>query len=507
MNNNLFILNPLLISSCFDCLLFRNMNTFNSTLCEPAFYNSESIFANNDSSKESKTFLDRYEIYDGDESTSFADATSIQVNTEYDFCHNFRHDIDYFVCNLSLGNVISFNCSEYSDINVYKKVGMNDFVAYFTYSISSSTTILINADGIYGFSVTSPGSYTGYYTFELLCANATINSFDSAYVHLIYDAYGIMSISVINFNDFTNLPSSGSKTGYCGSYGNTPFSFNYSGGQLLSTYANNHGLDYVLSTNGIFNSNNISTGSSDDDERKIFPYTSYLPSSTPFMISSCDYVPSYKNMATAFFVDDEYAFSAAHMVFDPTTTCFAKNIVLKTSKYPFNYSYSYDIQCVELYFPYAFLYYCSLNTNTNLQRLYDWCVMKLDLSDVQSAYIHSYLGISYPANCLLTYYNIGYPSYDYSIYTNEAYLDTELTRYRIPSGSSGLIYMDNNLIKTYIDLTSGHSGGPCLYKNENDIGFAVGIVSGNDGDGTGNIFTPINKYSFAILNKYLNEVI
>lgn len=86
---------------------------------------------------------------------------------------------------------------------------------------------------------------------------------------------------------------------------------------------------------------------------------------------------------------------------------------------------------------------------------------------------------------------------------NDIYFD----KYSILAGSCGTIYSQNNLIKTYMDITNGHSGGPCLYKDNDNLGVAVGIVSGNNNDGNGNIFSTINKYNFAILSKYLSGVI
>ena len=94
------------------------------------------------------------------------------------------------------------------------------------------------------------------------------------------------------------------------------------------------------------------------------------------------------------------------------------------------------------------------------------------------------------------------------MYENQYTLtDVHFDRYSILAGSYGSVYTQNNLIKTYIDLTNGHSGGPCLYKDNNDLGVAVGIVSGNNQDGAGNIFSTINEYNYAILSKYLLGVI
>ena len=42
---------------------------------------------------------------------------------------------------------------------------------------------------------------------------------------------------------------------------------------------------------------------------------------------------------------------------------------------------------------------------------------------------------------------------------------------------------------------------------KDNIGVAVGLVSGNNLDGAGNIFSTINEYNYAILSKYLLEVI
>ena len=75
--------------------------------------------------------------------------------------------------------------------------------------------------------------------------------------------------------------------------------------------------------------------------------------------------------------------------------------------------------------------------------------------------------------------------------------------YRQLAGTNGSVYQQNGVLKTFMDLAHGHSGGPCLYREIDDIGIAVGVVSGNNGDGSGNIFTPINQYNFEILDAYL----
>ena len=453
---------------------------------------------------------ERYIIYPNDESSSFSNAMSINKDVNYDFFFNDHNDVDFFACALSAGDIISIDCAGYLDIDIFKYNG-TDYLPYYLEPISNATKIVIEATTTYFFRVTGPYS-TGMYSFKVNSYTTSNYCSINNYVRIHFSNERIVASQLVSFSGFSNLPSSGFKNGYRGAYGGNSFAIDYSGGQSLQNYASyNWNPDYIMNIgyNGIFNQNNVATGSPADDDRAVFSYTSYPASAIPYMVSTYLTNSPYENHATSFFVEEEYAFSAAHMVYDPATKHFADQITLTTSKQPGNTNYVFDIPCVELYLPYPFVYYAS-NTpsNPNVANYYDWCVMKLDVSIIPANYSHSFLGLSYPFDASLTYYNMGYPAYNYPVLTQTILLnDPNCLNQRILAGTSGGVYQQNSVLKTFMDLTHGHSGGPCLYKGASNIGIATGIVSGNTGDGTGNIFAPVNPYNFGILAAYLGGVI
>ena len=500
MKNTFLLMTIIVAASAKNVFSFRE-----EIASHPKNYGFDSKQKSEDGEKDDNN---RYEVYGGDESSSFADAVEINKDVEYDFMHNTRHDIDYIKCNINAGDVITINCDIYTDIDIFKKVGTS-YILYFNESINNSFKIVFDSNSTFYFKVTGPSAYTGPYTFKLTTQTVDVTSMDLNYVQLKFNSTNICSSKLITFSDFANLPTTGYKNGFCGSNNNTQFDLNYYNGSLLLNYATSHDISYILDYHGIFDSNNIATGYDTDDERKRYFYTDYLYDSTPYMVSSFTTTSPYSRRATSFFVDDNIAFSAAHMIYNSENLneCFANNVYLTTSKYPFNVLNEHNIPCVELYFPYGYIYHNLNNSPIDLCRYYDWCIMKVDTSVLPSSYIHSYLGVSYPADLNLTYYNVGYPGYRYVVENGGSMNDIYFDKYSILAGSCGAIYSQNSLSKTYMDITNGPSRGLCLYKDNNNLGVAVGIVSGNNNDGNGNIFSTINKYNYAILSKYLSGVI
>lgn len=451
--------------------------------------------------EEENTENERYIIYDDDENSSFSNATLILPNTEYDFCFNDRGDIDYFKCYLGASDIISIDCDIYYDIDIYKYNGTT-YKHYLEEAYSSEELIAIDSNTYYFFKVRGPGNYTGFYNFKIITYSRASFCNNDNYVRVKYNDGEIYSAKIISFSDFNNLPSANTKSGFLGNYNSNPFPVDFTGGTLLRIFASNNGLNYINGDgNGIYNSNNIHTGNPLDDNRRIFPYLSYLGSAVTFTINDFEF-GSLEERGTAFFVDDEYALTSAHMCYERSSFNFSTSISTITSKHIANFYYVYTLDCLEFILPYAFIYY-SVNDPYNPNRIiYDWSILNIDISTIPNNYTHSYLGISYPANDQLTYTNVGYPGYSYEYGSSSSSGDAELLMYILLAGGQGTIINNNNLIYSYIDATSGHSGGPCLYES-NNVGVAVGILSGSTFNDSGNIFTPINKYNFALLEKCL----
>lgn len=480
------------------------------------FYSSTS-FIDYGYVEEGIKIADRYIIYGDDESTSFSNALLIDANGDYSYYFNDYEDDDYFNCSLSAGNIIDVYCSKTIVLKIYKIIGSN-YVPYYNESSYNGEKIVIDSSTMYAIKITGPGNYTGRYSFK-------INSYDvdnflsnNNYVNVKYVNNHLLSTKLVTFNDLINLPSTGFKAAYYGSNNNVPFINDYYGDDLLRVYGNNaspHGeLLFLGDELGlVYDNNNHEQYEPIFDNRCLFDYDTYLASACAFMQFSYTYPYSSTGFlsatGTSFFVDVNYAFAAAHMVFvqKGTTFSFATSINLSTSKYGINVNSFYDIPCVELYIPYNYIYYrLGYDSGTTESfRQYDWCVMKLNTNNIPSTYIHSYMGLKYPCDTTLTYYNIGYPGYEYV--TEDDYVDIDdptRTKYIVSAGMSGAIYTNNGLITTYMDITKGNSGGPCLYKDNSNAGIAVGIVSGKADSNNGVAICPINQYNFEILSRYID---
>lgn len=462
----------------------------------------------------------RYIVYGNDESTCFADAITISTNTQYGFYFNNYYDEDYFNCYLSAGDIISVSCNKEYRLRIYKYVGPN-LITYFSNDSYNGDKIVFDSTGTYCFKVSELGSYTGKYYLQLnsfITANYANNN---NYVNIKYHNGLLQSTLLATFTDLFNLPTYGYKPGYYGSINNTPFVNDYIGTELLRLYANN-GSSYgsMLFTNEelgpVFDSNGYESYNIYNDDRMVFNYDTYLASATPFMVSKYDYgrllgnvYNTHYDRATSFFVDNNYAISAGHMVYHPVLKRFTNEITLITEKNPNNNLLNmYEISCVELYIPYSFVYYHANNTGSNdYVRQFDWCIMKLNTSNIPSTYSHSYLGLQFPCDTSLSYYNVGFPRYIYNPENNATLTnDPECNNFRILAGMSGSIFLNNGLINTYMDITHGHSGGPCLYQEQNNTGVSVGIVSGKT-QNNGVAFCPINQYSFEILSRFLGGLL
>ena len=475
------------------------------------FYSSTSFIDNGYVEGEIKN-VDRYIVYEDDESTSISNAISICKNVQYDsFYFNDHDDQDFFKCVMNAGDIISVYCNKEFDLTIYRMSNTTP-ITYYNDSYNNEK-IVIDSNSTFCFKITGPSNYTGKYTFKIIIYNKDNFINEYSFVNVKFSNNNLKSTELVSFDDFTSLPLSGYKSGYFGNNNNIPFDDDYSGLQYLRVFGQNvtnDPIDFINSGgSGIFNYNNISTGEPLDDNRKVFDHNTYLASAIPFMKSSYKNTNNYNRYATAFFVDELYAMSAAHMAYDPDSTLllFPSYITLTTAKHYMNISTSFDINCIELYVPYPFIHYCSYPPDDDspyLPNQYDWCIMKLNIDNIPSTYHHSYLGVQYPYDDSKIYYNAGYPHYVYN-YTNN-YIENDdpyRLKYKVLAGMNGNICQQDGVLKTFMDLTHGHSGGPCLYKNVDNVGVAVGIVSGNHNDGTGNIFAPINKYNYKLLTEYL----
>lgn len=472
------------------------------------FYSSEPSVVYSNEQKDEQN--ERYIIYGDDESTSISDAILVYKDVEYSsFRFNDHNDEDFFKCAMSAGDIISVYCNKDFELSIYRMANTTP-IAYYL-DLYNGNKIVIDSNSIFCFKITGPSNYTGRYIFKIISYNQDNYINNYSFVNVKYNNNNLKSTALISFNDFSSLPSSGYKSGYFGNNNSVPFDDDYYGQEYLRIYgqnATNDFLDFINNgASGIFDNNNIAPGEPIDDNRRVFDYNTYLASSIPFMKSSYKSTNNYDRCGTAFFVDELYAMSAAHMIYDPNSTLllFASNITLTTAKHPMNTITTFDINCVELYIPYPFVYYRSHTpASPYLSNHYDWCVMKLNINNIPPTYHHSYLGIQYPYDNSTTYYNAGYPHYVYTSSNN--YIENDdpyRLKYKVLAGMSGTIFQQNDVLTTFMDLTHGHSGGPCFYKNVDNVGMAVGIVSGNHADGAGNIFAPINKYNFRILNKYI----
>lgn len=459
---------------------------------------------------------DRYIIYEGDESSNFGNAYRISKDNQYTFYFNDHNDYDYFVCDMDDGDIASIYCNKTYSLLIYKIIyngngTISNAIEYFSGTYSGQK-IVFDSDCDYCFVIIGSNSYTGSYNLSITSYSKSLYATDANYVNIKYSSTGtILSTFLKTFNDFGNLPTIGYKPGYNGSRNNIQFSYDYTGFTTLNYFSQNYvlpsQLNFIGSIDTIFDNNNVGGNNPLYDDRRVFTADSYLSNSTPFVITYCEDDNGYYR-GSCFFVDDDYAFSAAHLIYNTTTKSFANIVSLLTSKNYSTTNYTFDIPCIEAYVPYKFIIYNNdFQDYPLLAKANDWSVLKLNTSNLPSYYCHSALGLCYPADCSKTYYNVGYPSYTYSVSGNNSLNDYDGTKYRILAGMSGSISSSDNVLKTYMDLSHGHSGGPCLYKSSDNTGVAVGMVSGSYNHGEYAVFCPVNKYNFAILNKYLAEEI
>ena len=433
--------------------------------------------------------IERYEIYDGDESSNFNDAVSLTVGTEYEFYFNDRGDTDYFITYFSSAQCISLTIDKNSKLNIYRY----SHEQYYRGSLPSSNKMVIDEAGYYFISVKSVGTYTGPYSIDL--ANETpTTSLGNYYVEMVFGQAAEYGPRLL-YRDYSMMASSGTKEQRITSVQGTPSSFNWSTGTLLETTGSvaTNGYQYVSSSSaakGVYNISNIATNYVADDDRIKAAYSDFPGDSICFTKSYFDQLGSYY-IGTSFFVDDEYLFTAAHVMLTENYQ-FSRAIAVEIERNLNNPLSTLDAE--KGFIPYdAFL----SSVNGSIDRTRDWCLLKVSLTTLYSWYQHGFLGLKYDSTVSFTGHVFGYPAY----YLNDPTVNGE--KY-VCAASTGTMIKSNGLWITYADMTEGQSGGPLIeFDFVNQKAYVRGIVSGGTTNSSGNMLCPIDKTSFYFLDEML----
>ena len=439
-----------------------------------------------------------YEIYGNDETSSFGNAISVNLNTQYDgYIYNFRNDVDYYSCYLQYGQIINVNISDCGTFKLYKNKD-NINVQYYNEWYESGVDILIDYSSTYYFVFKNPYSYPIEYTFTIYSVSSSSYENSSSFVKVNYDSSGIKTVKMLS-KDYSTVSSSYSHSSYVGSCSGVTFSTTYSGSSLLRNYYSNT-ICYFGDVDGIYDSNNQHSTYSYDDDRYIsyadtFPTNSICHLNTPAPYNTT-------NKATAFFVGYDVLVTAAHTIFknggSTGSSEFSTSVSMTVNK-GFS-SNEYTFSACSITIPYQ--YYVNKVSGGNIydRRQLDYCVIKADVDSIPAYYVHSYLGLSLTYDVYSTYYCSGFPAYHYLYGVGGG--DSNCDIYLKNTISSSSIQISNGLIKSYIDVSSGQSG--CALFNSS--GYACGIVSGNI-NYTGNWFCPINKQICGLYQDYANNML
>ena len=463
---------------------------------------------------------DPYIVYDFDENSNFAGAIQTYFNST---CYGLYHDlgdVDYYsISSVSSLTYLTFSTSISSDIALYKKINST---YYQTMSVSSVTTndLFILEPGLdYYFEISSHSVYTGQYSFSY--SSMTINT-GNYYIHVIYNPITFLFVRYeLIQRDYSSLPNKDANFfAYPNPNNATEVSTGSTGGSN-STYQFYN--DWVPYTSGIYdisgtlsyehgpypNDRNINVA---DDDRLALPNGTYPKIATAFIWGN-EREGNNWIRGSSFFIKDDLAMTAAHMVFHIhnggqwtqeyrllpgfDSSIDHNNEVFSPEEFTITRG-SYGV--IGSYIPLNYL--SCLYGETGGKRDYDWAILRtVEITPPQTGCERGYLGIAHD------YY---YPSYEYTSigYPGCFYYDPishSSSRPMIVSCLSNkgqvLLCGDDNrqFCSTHIDISEGDSGGPLVGTYYGYV-YAVGIVSGYDAD-HGNCFTRISKNAYGLIQE------
>lgn len=434
-----------------------------------------------------------YVIFDGDESTSFATALSLSFNTSVSGLYNTRSDYDYFITSTLSNDVFAkFDINRGTDLLIYRKETSGNKLIMNYGSVTTDNIICLEKGYQYYFRITQNNSYTGSYSFEVETINVT--NYQNYYMKYNYSNGSLTTFEVL-YRDYSSAPSSNVRQGY-----NPRGSFGITTDGRLSTDENYY---FDLVNNYLMDSNhNLSTNYLDDNRLIVNAQIEY-PASTICYISGTN----KNNVAirgSSFFVDNNYLMTAAHVILgqgvDNHLNLKIKPSYRKTTSSTIIKLGEYYIS--ESYFP---MYWYQNIKNGTENHEYDWAILKVGetITEPTDTLGHGYLGIGYDNESSKVMTNMGYPKKKITQSTHLNIPDLNTNDDILMSVSSGEFYKISNFkYSTYIDVTSGNSGGPAFEIIENNSAIAYGIVSGLEtSTNSYNVFSRIDKYSFSLLDE------
>lgn len=461
----------------------------------PGFYESESTYTEEggpvegdpEEPEEPDEPEEPYEIFGGDESSSYSDAESITVGTTYNRCFNDHNDYDYFLISLNRGSAFTITCSISCTIKLFRY----SHELYFAKNSSSSGAVPIDTNGNYYLMLKGPSNFTGYYTIAV--TNSTPPSSNKT---KYYIRHKMVNSSVYGpelfYADYSTKPDYGSREQRITQVHGINSSISTTDYTSIETFGTSNNVQYVSassSTPGVYNASHVATNLISDDNRTRVPVSDFPGDTVCHTRSFIDSAGSY-NIGTSFFVDEDYLFSAAHMAFNDTGWTFTRSMTIDIEK---NLSTKVQtLQCKEIILPY---FYFARQVSNVTERSYDWAIIRIDHTDIYSWYVHGYLGLKYTYSTSFSGETMGYPAYyEITNVNSEKYINA------VDFGSYSL---SNGVLTTYVDITEGQSGGPMFTTAVGSQGqyklYAQGIVSGGTANGSGNKLCAVNKYNYHLL--------
>lgn len=452
-----------------------------------------------------------------DESTDFSDAETLYFGNVYGRRFHFAGDHDYYTAVIGANEAVGFFCSVSTyQIGVFKyNSSLGYWENYSPYTTFPTENYFFPESGTYCFVFTNYASGDYYF----LGSKKTLYAIDAEkyFIRKRFFSNGSSTLSLVE-EDYSNAPSYGSKS----------FSFTSESGVSFSTATSSNSLvkngyndwryykfvaanDFVLS--GIFASNGSVANTVDDDDRTfVNAHGTYPASAVLRLVSNVPGQPSATG--TGFFVDDDYAFTAGHMVCQNST--FASSLTAYVGVELTSYTHVAPV--LTFYLPYRYYLY-GLRSD-------DWCVLRIDCSGISSSYNHGYFGIDFDeGETSLANYIMGFPAYDRYDPAKTGHETEDETEqrdegnHRDPTApddnnyrnvcAGGLLSYYNGFYRTKIDFTEGQSGGPS-FKWANGGPYAQGLVSGLTDtywDGSYNDVAPINRYNFGLLSNLITGVV
>ena len=481
-----FIALSLLSIACSNgCPLSAQVGPEKSGLVGTYFYQPSEITEDEQDPEEP---VDPYEIIPFDESTAFSNAVPIMTDTDYLFVVNDRYDTDYYSVTLSAGDIVYPVCDITATFKMYKLVN-STYCQYFNRSISSTGSIPIDVSGTYYVVVQSTTLYTGDYSFELVTDSVSLEDIPYTYIKLDFGT-SIYGPSLYQ-HDYSDAPSSASKSQRITVKNNIASTFDVSlGVALVSSYLNETNPVYISTDGygGIYNGT-TQCGSKFFDSRYFGTHLSFPGNAVCYSEPHHLGVSGFAGNGTSYFVDDEFLMSAAHMMFDGSGR-FISGFTAYLERYG---STSYcDVDAVSAYFPLSFFL---ANLNSVHDCASDWAIIQVDVSTIPSTYTHGFLGLAYDSSTSFDGLAYGYPAVDMTGAPNG------VVPFRVVV-SDDQVTSYSGYFKTYMDLTPGESGGPCI-SVDNGNAYVRASVSGSSLDFSGNLLAPINAENFSLLSSLL----